>query len=318
MQPVKLLYWTTALMITGILCLTTPARAGNGVPVLHLVPDTTITCTDPLNPDTDGDGCTDGMEVKVMDTDPRKVDTDGDGLGDCEEVNKYKTDPTKKDTDGDGCSDYDEIFKMKTNPRNPDTDGDGVTDCQDACPLVKGVKENKGCPAAGAPPAPPPAGTPTAPIPKGKNRLNMRHTYFKYNTFDFNYTRKDPKSGLGPKDDLDSLESYLKQCDEVRVWIIGHTSAEGSVKRNELLSNGRAKAVKEEMIKRGIDPKKILGYRGVGPADPEVQEPDPNTKLSKKLSREKNKTAAGKQLEALREQNRRITVEVMQPCSDEK
>ena len=28
----------------------------------------------------------------------------------------------------------------------PDSDGDGVFDNEDACPFVKGVKENKGCP----------------------------------------------------------------------------------------------------------------------------------------------------------------------------
>ncbi len=84
--------------------------------------------TDPNNPDTDGDGLTDGEEVKRYHTNPLNPDTDGDGLSDGEEVHKYHTDPTKWDTDGDGLSDGDEVFKYHTNPLNPDTDGDGLTD----------------------------------------------------------------------------------------------------------------------------------------------------------------------------------------------
>src|SRR5690606_26755506 len=38
--------------------------------------------TDPLNPDTDGDGLNDGDEVNIYKTDPLNPDTDGDGLKD--------------------------------------------------------------------------------------------------------------------------------------------------------------------------------------------------------------------------------------------
>ena len=107
--------------------------------------------TSPRNPDTDGDGLTDGEEVMVYKTspllkdtdldglsdfdevkkyktDPLKADTDGDGLNDGEEVNKYKTDPLNQDTDNDGLKDGDEVIKYKTDPTNPDTDGDGLND----------------------------------------------------------------------------------------------------------------------------------------------------------------------------------------------
>lgn len=84
--------------------------------------------TDPENPDTDGDGLSDGDEVKKYHTNPLKVDTDGDGISDGDEVFKYHTDPTKFDTDGDGLSDGDEILKYHTDPLKMDTDGDGLTD----------------------------------------------------------------------------------------------------------------------------------------------------------------------------------------------
>jgi hypothetical protein len=42
--------------------------------------------TNPLDPDTDGDGLDDGLEYKVIHTDPKKSDTDGDGVTDGIEV----------------------------------------------------------------------------------------------------------------------------------------------------------------------------------------------------------------------------------------
>lgn len=84
--------------------------------------------TDPHNPDTDGDGLTDGEEVNKYGTDPLKKDTDGDGLNDGDEVHSYHTNPLKKDTDGDGLSDGQEVNKYHTNPTVADTDNDGLSD----------------------------------------------------------------------------------------------------------------------------------------------------------------------------------------------
>ena len=107
--------------------------------------------TNPNNPDTDGDGLTDGDEVNKYKTNPLSADTDGDGLKDGDEIRKYslnpinsdsdsdglndgvevnlhKTNPLKADTDEDGLSDYDEIAKHKTDPLKADTDGEGLND----------------------------------------------------------------------------------------------------------------------------------------------------------------------------------------------
>lgn len=77
--------------------------------------------------DTDKDGVPDALELKYG-TDPKNPDTDGDGLTDGDEIMVWGTDPLKKDTDGDGLSDYDEVKIWHTNPLNPDTDGDGFSD----------------------------------------------------------------------------------------------------------------------------------------------------------------------------------------------
>lgn len=83
--------------------------------------------TDPRNPDTDGDGISDGDEVHKYHTNPLKKDTDGDGLSDPDEITIYHTDPLNPDTDSDGLKDGEEIAR-KTDPLKPDTDGDGLID----------------------------------------------------------------------------------------------------------------------------------------------------------------------------------------------
>ncbi|HMP89954.1 MAG TPA: hypothetical protein PJ991_07125 [Kiritimatiellia bacterium] len=75
--------------------------------------------TNPFNPDTDGDGLTDWEEVMVYGTNPNVADTDGDGLTDGEEVNTYGTNPLLRDTDGDGFSDGWEV-RVGTDPLDPD------------------------------------------------------------------------------------------------------------------------------------------------------------------------------------------------------
>ena len=87
--------------------------------------------TDPDNPDTDGDGLSDGEEIRTYKTNPLNGDSDNDGLKDGAEVRQHKTDPTKADTDNDGLKDGEEINTYKTDPINPDTDNDGLKDAQE-------------------------------------------------------------------------------------------------------------------------------------------------------------------------------------------
>ena len=76
--------------------------------------------TDLTDPDTDGDGLSDGDEVHRYKSDPLSTDTDGDLLSDGFEVNVLHTDPTKADTDGDGFSDYYE-YHLLTDPLDPNS-----------------------------------------------------------------------------------------------------------------------------------------------------------------------------------------------------
>jgi len=97
-------------------------------------------CTDPNNPDTDGDGMSDGYEdyfgLDPLDDGDTGTDSDGDGLTNLEEF-ILDTDPKNQDTDGDGIDDYTEVNTdlnitldgiQGTDPANHDTDGDGMDD----------------------------------------------------------------------------------------------------------------------------------------------------------------------------------------------
>ncbi|ALV63237.1 Calcium-binding acidic-repeat protein precursor (ARP) [Thermococcus sp. 2319x1] len=87
--------------------------------------------TDPFNPDTDGDGISDGEEVNKYKTNPLKFDSDGDGLSDWEEFFSYNTNPLEPDTDKDGIIDGEEANLYKTNPLSKDTDKDNLTDFEE-------------------------------------------------------------------------------------------------------------------------------------------------------------------------------------------
>ena len=126
-----------------------------------------IKTTNPIIPDTDGDGLEDGEEVyKRKDkflTDPTNSDTDQDGMPDGWEV-EVKLNPTKNDAledpDEDGFDfDGDEIINeterftnleeyiANTNPKNNDTDYDFIDDgwevYYDFNPLIKNSDEDE-------------------------------------------------------------------------------------------------------------------------------------------------------------------------------
>ncbi|MBI2342293.1 MAG: hypothetical protein HYU98_06140, partial [Deltaproteobacteria bacterium] len=140
--------------------------------------------TDPLNRDTDGDGISDGIEIKVVGTNPLNKDSDGDGLrDDSEDTNAngmwpvfvsgkvqvptkgnenifedFKdTNPCDTDTDEDGFQDSDEseAFPCASNPERSckanensqgmDSDNDGLSDIfEDAFGTTVGVVDSDG------------------------------------------------------------------------------------------------------------------------------------------------------------------------------
>jgi len=233
--------------------------------------------TDPLNPDTDGEGLKDGEEVHTYHTnplkkdtdddelndkeeivtyktDPLRADTDGDGLRDGEEISKYHTDPLVVDTDGEGLSDGDEVIKYHTDPIKKDTDGDSLSDADEVIkyktdPLVfdtdkGGVDDGKEI-QLGLNPLDP---SDDVPIIKVGERIILEGVNFQTN-----------KTTLLPqaKTILDQVAQSLLANPTAEVAIHGHTDNVGGAKHNMTLSLGRAEAVKTYIVSRGVPASRI-------------------------------------------------------------
>ncbi|TGM08396.1 OmpA family protein [Leptospira barantonii] len=75
---------------------------------------------------------------------------------------------------------------------------------------------------------------------------------------------------------LENLHSYLKENQNVRIKIIGHTDLNGDTQDNLILSRNRANSVKEYLIKKGIDSGRIA-TDGKGSSEPIVPQKNPDT-----------------------------------------
>ncbi|MEH6471165.1 MAG: PQQ-binding-like beta-propeller repeat protein [Halopseudomonas sp.] len=84
--------------------------------------------TNPLVPDSDDDGLSDGDEVSLYSTDPLDTDTDSDSLADYDELISFGTNPNQADSDADGIDDAAELNTYGTDPNLSDSDGDTLPD----------------------------------------------------------------------------------------------------------------------------------------------------------------------------------------------
>jgi outer membrane protein OmpA-like peptidoglycan-associated protein len=222
--------------------------------------------------DRDGDGVPDEVDAcatvaGVASTDPRKngcpPDQDGDGIlvaqDACVDIAGVKSaDPKRNgcpDRDGDGVLDAtDECPTMAgLEPTGcPDTDGDGILDPKDACPLQKGIAskdpEKNGCP---------------------KVVLTAKEIVFN-DTIEFELG----KAKLLPSSDeiIDAVFTILRDNTDIQlIEVQGHTDDQGPAAMNRVLSQRRAGAVSEVLVKKGIDAKRIVS-KGYGPDKPLVNE----------------------------------------------
>ena len=156
--------------------------------------------------------------------------------------------PPDKDKDGfldpvDACPEEPGIAPDGC-PPPPDSDGDGIIDKNDDCPLVKevynGYKDQDGCPDE---------------IPK---EANWDGRPIEGIFFEFNKDKIQKKSTKT----LDAAVAVLKQFDDIRIEISGHTDDVGTDEANLDLSRRRAEAVKKYMVDQGIDASRIetVGY----------------------------------------------------------
>jgi outer membrane protein OmpA-like peptidoglycan-associated protein len=82
---------------------------------------------------------------------------------------------------------------------------------------------------------------------------------------------------------LDKDVQVLKENPRMQVRMAGYTSAQGTEDSNQTLSEGRANAVRNYLIEKGVAPERItiIGYGRTKPAMYEVSPGDINTKEAK-------------------------------------
>ncbi len=66
---------------------------------------------------------------------------------------------------------------------------------------------------------------------------------------------------------LDEIAAAIKPCKGVKLEVQGHTDLTGKADVNQRLSDGRAASVRDELIKRGLDPDRIVA-KGYGSTQP--------------------------------------------------
>ncbi len=225
-------------------------------------------------PDSDGDGikdsddaCPNTAGLAAMNGCP---DADGDGVADKDDMcpNDIGTEANKgcPDADGDGVVDKDDKCPSSAGPSEnngcpwPDTDGDGVLDKDDKCPNEAGVASNNGCPE----------------IKKVEEGTFSEPILF-------NFGKSSFKAGVTQQ--LDGMVGVMNEFVDSEFDINGHSDSTGTKALNLLLSDKRANAVKDYLVKNGVKASRLTA-KGFGEDQPTAS----------------NSTAAG------RAKNRRVEV----------
>jgi outer membrane protein OmpA-like peptidoglycan-associated protein len=199
------------------------------------VPDANDRCvSEPEDADgfEDSDGCPD-------------LDNDRDGIPDATDRCPSQAEDTDGFEDGDGCPEL-------------DNDGDGVPDVADACPDEPGSAEQHGCPGG----APAKAAEPEPLVTVADDRLEIKDTIF----FAINKAVIEERSDALIAAIADTL---IKHPEIELVRVEAHTDDTGKRFRNQQLSEQRAQAVVDALVRRGVDNER-LAAQGFGPSKPLV------------------------------------------------
>ena len=217
--------------------------------------------------DTDHDGvpdyrddCPNTLPEAAAYVDEHGCDKDSDGDGVPDYLDKCPNTPEEAynfineqgcplDTDEDGVPDY-----MDKCPRtvyaarqhvdscgcDKDTDKDGVPDYLDECPYVPGVKENKGCPQVKR---------------AVSNILKKAMTGIQFETGKATILKKSYPI-------LDEVAKVFLDNPDYIIEVQGHTDNVGNAEANRKLSDKRAHAVREYIVKKGVEANRITanGY----------------------------------------------------------
>ena len=130
-----------------------------------------------------------------------------------------------------------------------DSDGDGVNDCNDKCPNT---------------PAGVTVGPDGCPVPVTIDLRGVNFDFDKYNL------RPDAIATL------DGAVEVLKKYPALRVEVAGDTDSIGSDAYNQKLSERRARAVYDYLVKNGVDAGRLIGPIGYGKTRPIAPNTNPD------------------------------------------
>jgi len=249
-------------------------------------------------PDTDGDGLPDAEDACPTQPGPREAqgcpqakDSDGDGTPD--DIDRCPLDSEDQDgfQDEDGCPDPDNdgdgiVDKVDACPATPgpienrgcpilDRDGDGVPDAEDRCPAEAGPREHGGCPVLDRDkdginddldrcpdePGVAPDGCPRkyTLVEVKKDRIVIKQQVH----FATAKWKVLPDSFAL----LDQVVQVLKDQPAMHLSIEGHTDSVGGEAMNMKLSQARAEAVRDYLVKKGVATERLEAV-GYGPTKP--------------------------------------------------
>lgn len=217
------------------------------------IPDKDDACPDEAGvaylmgcPDTDGDSVANHLDKCPTVAGSKEhfgcPDTDGDGLYDHEDKCPTEAGPKSNggcpigDRDNDGVKDDVDACPDQAGPREnkgcpwPDTDGDGVLDKDDDCPKTPGPASNKGCPELTV-----------------KQREVIRKAF---SNLEFETAKTSIKAESYPS--LNELAQLLVENPQFKLELAGHTDNVGKPQVNLVLSKGRALAVKNYLVGKGV------------------------------------------------------------------
>lgn len=105
---------------------------------------------------------------------------------------------------------------------------------------------------------------------------------------------------------FDVLTRVAKACDAIQLELVGHVSRQADAKKAQKLSEARAAAVRDALLKAGVDAKRLAKPAGKGATQPLIAEPAPGSK--------EEKTIPAALLARQKAQNERIVVNVLKKC----
>jgi outer membrane protein OmpA-like peptidoglycan-associated protein len=202
-------------------------------------------------PDQDGDGIRDKDDNcptligSIQNKGCPFSDSDGDGIIDESDKCPGLKGPVDnfgcpyQDTDNDSIPDKEDdcpsIAGKAVYKGCPDTDGDGISDKNDLCPTIAGSPANDGCPE----------------IKKEEQAILDKA----FSNLEFETGKSAIRSSSFSS--LDQLAGVLKNRPEFKLALEGHTDNVGNAQSNFNLSKNRTLAVKNYLIKKGIDAERI-------------------------------------------------------------